>query len=197
MKAKLLFILFAAALLVSCKKDVKSGQPPQCDESDTPFKALFTNLSGNAGYQDVVTMDLETHAYTFEVAAPVSLCKVGYQSLPDFNSTPYEIEISDNAGNILYFGSHVFPSTATGYVAIGPIALQPGAAYTVKRIQTNWNGNIGNTIGRLVRFSNSQGALPIPFPITEGDLTITSSTFYVTGGPNNDFGIPFIDLVFE
>lgn len=197
MKTKLLFSIFAAALLIACKKDVKSGMPPQCDESATPFKSLYTNLSGNAGYQDVVTMDLETHAYTFEVAAPTTLCKIGYQSLPDFDTTPYEMEISDNAGNILYFGSHLFPSATTGYEPVGPILLQPGVSYTIKRIQTNWNGNIGNTIGRLVYFSNNQGSSPMPFPITEGDLTITSSTFYGTGGPATDFAIPFIDLVFE
>jgi hypothetical protein len=197
MKSKLLFSLFAATLMMACKKDIQSGQPPQCDESATPFKALYTNLANSPEYQDAVYMDLETHAYTFEVVTPVTLCKIGYQSLPDFDSTPYEIEISDNAGNILYFGSHLFPSAATGYESVGSIPLQPGVSYTVKRIQTNWNDNIGNTVGRMVYFSDNTGSASIPFPITEGDLTITASTFYGTGGPTTDFAIPFIDLVFE
>ena len=37
----------------------------------------------------------------------------------------------------------------------------------------------------------------LSFPNTLGELTITGSTFYGTGGPADDWGIPFIDIVFQ
>lgn len=182
---------------MSCKKEEKSGIPLQCNENNTEFRQLYETMAGTPNFEDDITMDLETHAFNFEVTTPTTLCKIGYQSLPTFNATPYEIEIMDNTnGTVLYFGSHMFDAASTSYETISPISLQPGVSYTIKRIQTNWNGNIGNTIGRLVHFDNGQGG-SITFPVSQGDLTITGSTFYGTGGPLNDWAIPFIDLVFE
>ncbi|MBC5834890.1 hypothetical protein G6N05_10595 [Flavobacterium sp. F372] len=144
----------------------------------------------DASHQDVTTMDLVTHSYTFEVSSNKTICSIGYKSLPTFNTTPYAMEIYDNtASTVLYSGSHTFSSTATSYVAITPIQVVVGHSYTIKRIQTNWGSNIGNTIGRLVRNLN--------FPVTFGNLKITGSSFYGTGVPLNDWAIPYIDIVFE
>lgn len=186
-------LLFFVALLAACKKDELNSRTA-CDSSNTLFKQLYTNVTNSQGAADEVFMDLITHEYTFNVTAAATICQVGYQSLPTFNTTPYLIEIFNNSTNqLVYTGSHLFSSTATEYVAITPTALTAGESYTIRRIQTQWNGNIGNTIGRLAYI---QGVL-LNFPITEGNLNITGSSLYGTGGPAVNFALPYIDLVFQ
>lgn len=139
-------------------------------------------------------MDAETHTYSFEVSSPKTICMIGYQSLPSFNQTPYLIEVYDSTSNtLLYNGNHIFSPNSTSYYSITPIALVVGHSYTIRRIQTNWAGNIGNTIGRVVHSSTASITLPATF----GDLTITGSSFYGTGGPHYNWGVPYIDIVFE
>lgn len=194
MKFKLvcLLICLMTPIFIGCDKDEETivNNSLQCDSSNTTFNQLYNNLANTSPNQDQTTMDLETHTYTFEVLADKTICKIGYQSLPTFNSTPYLIEIYDNtSSSLLYSGSNTFSSTSTSYVSITPIQIVVGHSYTIKRIQTNWNGKIGNTIGRLVSGSLS-------FPVTFGDLKITGSSFYGTGGPADNWGIPYIDIVF-
>lgn len=193
MKKNLLLIHLSILLFsfFSCKDEDQITEKLGCNPTNTTFNQLYQNLANNPQNNDGQTMDLETHAYTFEVSNNKTICKVGYQSLPNFNTTPYLIEIEDITTNtILYSASHLFSAASTSYVNITPINLQVNHYYTIRRVQTNWNNNINNTIGRLVTGNFS-------FPVVQGDLKITSSIFYGTGGPNNDLGIPYIDIVFE
>jgi len=194
-----LYAFFISLLLVSifsgCKKSGDSKEIEiACDTSNTVFHQLYSNLVNTSPNLDDVTFDLETHSYTFEVTAPATICTVGYQSLPNFNTTPYLIEIVNNTSGVTeYSGSHLFSATTTSYVAINPVVLVVGDSYTIRRIQTNWNGNIVNTIGRLVYNPNGN----LNFPIVNGILKITGSSFYGTGGPDNNWSLPFIDIVFQ
>lgn len=191
--AGIISFLLVVFFFTSCKKDNVTPRSA-CDSSNTPFKQIYTDLTATQGATDDVTMDLETHEYTFNVTSSATICQLGYQSLPSFNSTPYLIEIFNNTTNqIVYSGSHTFSSGATEYVAITPTALVSGESYTIRRIQTQWNGNIVNTIGRLAHI---QGGT-LSFPLSEGILNITGSSMYGTGGPAIDYALPFIDLVFE
>jgi len=187
-----LLLFISSSILISCNDDITiANNTQQCDSTNTTFNQLYNNLASASTNQDEVTMDLESHTYTFEVLSNKTICKIGYQSLPTFNTTPYVIEIHDNTSNTpLYSGSHVFSSASTSYITINPTQVVTGHSYTIKRIQTNWNGNIVNTIGRLVNGN-------ITFPVIHGDLKITGSSFYGTGGPSDDWGIPYIDIVFE
>lgn len=192
MKTVHFVLIVALSSLLACNKDEsvpKAPTPPP-----TPFNQLYANVVATSPNQNEVFIDLEVHEYFFEVSAIETLSKIGYQSLPSFSTTPYLIELYDStSGTLLYSGSHLFSWFATSYVAISPITLLPGHSYTIKRIQTNWAGNIGNTIGRIVH-CNGGG---LGFPLTYGTLTITGSSFYGTGGPMNNWGIPFIDMVFQ
>lgn len=192
-----LLVCFIVPLLISCTdEDDESvvNNPLQCDSSNTTFNQLYINLVNTTPNFDEVTIDLETHSYTFEVLSNKTICSIGYQSLPTFNTTPYLMEIYDNTtSTLLYSGSHTFSSTATSYVSITPIQVVVGHSYTIKRIQTNWGTNIGNTIGRRVGNTN----VNLSFPITLGDLKITGSSFYGTGGPTDNWALPYIDIVFQ
>lgn len=193
MKKNLLFIYLSILFFsfFSCKEEDNINEKLGCSPTNTTFNQLYQNLASNSQNSDTQTMDLETHAYTFEVSSNHTICKVGYQSLPNFNTTPYLIEIEDVTTNtVLYSASHLFSAASTSYVNITPVNLQVNHSYIIRRVQSNWNNDITNTIGRLVSGN-------ISFPVVQGDLKITSSTFYGTGGPNNDFGIPYIDIVFE
>lgn len=198
MKFKLAYLLICVMTLIfiGCNKDDEKivNAPTQCDSSNTTFNQLYNNLVNTSPYQNQTTMDLETHSYIFEVLSNKTICKIGYQSLPTFNTTPYLIEIYDNTlSSIIYSGSNTFSSTSTSYISITPIQVLAGHSYTIKRIQTNWGSNIANTIGRLVADSN----VDINFPVMFGDLKITGSSFYGTGGPADNWALPYIDIVFE
>lgn len=197
MTSKFIPLLLSATLLFSlnCKNDDDDNSSQQeakmqCDSSNTSFNKLYISLVTPTNLGIAPTLDLVTHSYTFSVTANKTICKVGYQSVPAMSSTPYLIEIYDNtSASILYSGSHTFSSTATSYATITPVAIQTGHSYTIKRIQNNYASSIVNTIGRLI--SNST------YPVIYGDLKITGSSFYGTGGPVNNNSIPYIDIVFE
>lgn len=197
MKTRSSHLLFCIMLfsLVSCKKDAELKKlPVGCDSSNSVFNQLYTNLVSISPNQNSITMDTETHSFSFEVSSAKTICKIGYQSLLSFNQTPYLIEVYDSTSNtLLYSGNHIFSPTSTSYISITPIALIVGHSYTIRRIQTNWAGNIGNTIGRLVHSSNANITLPVTF----GVLTITGSSFYGNGGPQYNWAIPYIDIVFQ
>lgn len=195
MRQKFILFLFTTTLLfsVGCQTDdnpEEEIQKLQCDSSNTIFNQLYTSLATPTDAGNTASLDLVTHSYTFSIAANKTICKVGYQSVPAMSGTPYDIEIYDNTtATTLYSGSHIFSSSATSYVAITPITIQTGHSYTIKRSQNNYSGNIVNTIGR--RITNST------FPVVYGDLKITGSSYYGTGGPLNNSSIPYIDIVFE
>jgi hypothetical protein len=186
---KLMIILVLG--IVSCTPD--DGDPTVfCDNSTSEFQALYQNMI-TSGHTDTVTYDTEIHEYTFELATTEEVCEIGYQSQTGIATTPYVIEIVDNiTSTIIYSGSHTFSATGTSYVApLATITLQAGTSYTIKRIQTNWGANIGNTIGRLATTNT------MSFPYTYGIMTITGSNFHQNGGPAIDFGVPYIDIIFK
>ena len=82
-------------------------------------------------------------------------------------------------------------STSDFQTPSATINLVAGTSYTIKRIQTNWGNNIGNTIGRLATTNT------MSFPYTYGIMTITGSNFHQNGGPAIDFGVPYIDIIFK
>jgi len=192
----------AVALLLSitgCSSDDNGTQPPPpaCNTANTDFQGLYAaTLAGNTAFVNSVTLDLLTHEYTFKVNAPKTICSVGYQgnSALFAASVPYRIEIYNaTASTVVYTGNHVFNSAFTDYVSITPTALNTSDTYIIRRKVTNYLGNIGNTIGRICVFNSAA----VPFPSTSGALTILASGFYSTGGPGTNFGIPYIDIVFQ
>jgi len=195
MRQKFIPLLLSSTLLFSlgCQVDDEMDEEIQtllCDSSNTTFNQLYTSLVTSADSGTTASLDLVTHSYTFGVTSNKVICKVGYQSVPAMSSTPYLIEIYDNtSATTLYSENHTFSSTATSYVTIIPTVIQTGHSYTIKRSQNNFGGNIVNTIGR--RITNTT------FPVVYGDLKITGSSYYGTGGPLNNSSIPYIDIVFE
>ncbi|MFT3795662.1 hypothetical protein [Flavobacterium sp.] len=127
------------------------------------------------------------------MTSPATVCKIGYQSQPTFEAYPYLIEIVDNtAGVTVYSGNLAFSSTATEYVSIAPVALTVGHAYTIKRKQQNYTGDVSIYIGRVIEKSNGT---PLGFPYNLGILKITGSSIYE--GMSDNYTLPYIDLVFE
>jgi len=171
-----------------------SPSPASCSTTGTDFQLLYSAVNALPLHSNVVTYDTEIHSYTFKLIASKTVCSIGYQSQPAIAATPYVIEIYNNTtSSLVYTGSHVFSSASTSYVSIPSVNLLAGNSYTIKRIQTNWGTNIGNTIGRLVE--NNSGN--VFFPQVYGNMIITGSSFYQNGGPLNNAGIPFIDIVFQ
>lgn len=186
---KIYLIVLSLLFVFGCDDDDK---PDLCNNTTSEFQSIYKNLI-TSGYKDDVNFDTEIHEYTFTLSADKEVCKIGYQSQSGISSTPYLIEIEDNSKNVvIYSNSHTFSSIATSYVTpTATINLQSGLSYTVRRIQTNWGTNIGNTIGRLARNR------PMNFPYSSGIMTITTADFYQRGGPLTELGVPFIDLILK
>ncbi|MCM4173952.1 hypothetical protein DHD32_21000 [Arenibacter sp. TNZ] len=189
MKKLILILVFG---FISCSPDDNNVPDSDCDNSTSEFQTLYQNMI-TSGHTDTVTYDTEIHEYTFELSTTEEVCGIGYQSQPGIATTPYVIEIVEsNTTTIIYSGSHTFSDTATSYVTpTAIISLQAGTSYTIKRIQTNWGASIGNTIGRMAT-NNAMS-----FPYTNGSMTITSSKFHQNGGTAIDFGVPYIDIIFN
>ncbi|MBC7640938.1 MAG: hypothetical protein H7174_01155 [Flavobacterium sp.] len=165
-----------------------------CNTVGTDFQNLYAATVAQPGNSNVVTYDSEIHSYDFQVTAPKKICSLGYQSQPAIAGTPYLFEIFDNTtSTMVYSGSMVFSSLTTSFVSITPVVLTVGDRYTIRRIQTMWGTNIGNTIGRLVR--NSTGN--VTFPQISGSLMITGSKLYQNAGTQLNWAIPYIDIVFQ
>lgn len=168
---------------------------PNCSSTNTVFNQLYNNhLTNNSNYQDVNSVDLEIHSYTFNVSTAQTICKIGYQGNAGATS-PYTIRIRNAANNqIIYTGNFTFSNTQTSYVNVGPINLQPGVTYIIERELTS-QSNFANLTGKIIRDNSAAG--PVSFPITNGMLTITSSSFSGMGGPIVDYYLPYIDIVFQ
>lgn len=191
-------IAFLLLLLSSCNKDDNTNIKPAalCDSSNTTFNQLYSNIVSTINYANFDSAGIgEIHSYDFEVTSTKTICKIGYQSQSLINGTQYLIEIFNNTSNTLvYSGSHIFSDTSTSYVSITPLTLNVGDLYTIKRIQTNWNGIIENKTGRAV--GNAIGTFN--FPIIMDDLKITNPKFYDVGSSQfSNFALPYIDIVFE
>lgn len=198
--------IFALSILlglsiIGCSSSSTAPVPTACSTTGTDFQFIFnTTLTSNSSYDDYTTMDLVTHEYTFNMFATKSVCSIGYQGNSNLFAAniPYTIEIEDVTGVpfIVYSGNHVFNDAYTDYVTpSSAINLVSGHTYKIKRIASNYLGNIVNTTGRMCRFNGA--TLPTSTELTGSIMAITGSDFYGTGGPIPNFGIPYIDISFN
>ncbi|HNE50932.1 MAG TPA: hypothetical protein PKM51_00155 [Chitinophagales bacterium] len=195
---KTVFIGILALVVSACNP---TPTPKPCVTTGTDFQNLYTSVVSAPGNSNAVTLDFEVHSYTFTLSTNKTVCKFGYQSQPGIATTPYTIQIYDNSTSTLVCSvSGVFSSSSTSYVSPpSTVNLLAGHSYTLKRIQTNWAGNIGNTIGRIVKNATMS---PLAFPFNSGVMTITGSTFYfITPSAGSavltNVAIPFVDIVFQ
>jgi hypothetical protein len=188
------------ALMITAIQGCPPPPPPPCITTGTDFQGIYSAiLSSNSLYDNYTTMDLVTHEYTFTMLANKTICQIGYQGNANLYTAnvPYDIEIYDNTNSVMvYSGSHLFNSTSTDYVLpTSSINLNAGTSYTIRRIASNYLGNIGNTIGRIARYNGAPA--PSSTVLSGSFMQITSSNFYGSGGPVPNFGIPYIDIVFQ
>ena len=196
---KFLALLTVLIYFASCAdKDNEQTTQAVCDTTNSEFKQVYTAFSSAPTAHAEVTMDTEVHSYTFFVSSPKTICSIGYQSAHADPTVPYLIEIVNNVTSaVVYSGSHIFSTTATSYVSLTTtVNLQANISYTIRRIQTNWGTDIGNTIGRLSWSYDSSGDVDL-LPLTSGDLTITSAYFDAFGMGQLYNMLPYIDIVFE
>lgn len=197
---KKIIISLISVLYLSCGNDPDPiPQPAGCNNVNTDFQVLYTNtLLSNPLFDNYTTMDLLTHEYSFTANANKTICTIGYQgnAVMYANNLPYTIEIYNVTTNTtIYTGNHLFNSTTTDYKTITPTNIIAGNNYVIRRIIPvgGYNGDLMNTIGRICRFNTGT----VPYPVTQGAITITASDFYGTGGPVPNYGIPYIDIVFQ
>jgi hypothetical protein len=197
-KVSLTLIVFAIISMFSIGCTPTTPPTPACSTINTLFHQIYTATAAISGNVDVVTYDSEVHEYSFTLSANKTVCSVGYQSQPAIATAaiPYTIVLKDNTTSTTVFTiSNTFSSTTTSYVSIASTpTLIAGHSYTLKRILTSYAGNIGNTIGRMVKSSSTSS---ITFPYSVGVMTITGSNFYQNAGTATNLGIPFIDIVFQ
>jgi len=181
---RLTVIFLSLVTIVSCAKHNKA-----CKKAAQDFDDIFKSLNGDTRN----TMDTEVHEYTFSLSSDKEVCEIGYQSQRRLREIPYKIEIEEvNTGIVIYSEEFEFSANRTSYVIPSQtINLSANTSYQLRRVQTNWLGNIANTIGKIKR--------DVVFPLQSGDLTILSSNFYDEGDTTvNDIGfLPYIDIVFK
>jgi hypothetical protein len=188
---KTLIFCFAATLISSCDND----NNPTNNVCDTTYvSTLITNAFTAAnGYNDLTTMDLETHEYTMQINANGEICSVGYQN-PSTYTGGYTMEVINTTANTSYSGVHTFSQTTLDYQSITPVLVNSGDIITVKRTILPGYTALNQTVGRLLRKSNNT---PVPYPVTQGNAVFLSSNFYGAGGPAPDFAQPYIALGFK
>lgn len=188
---KTLIFCFAATLIISCDND-NNPTNNVCDI--TYVSTLITNAFTAAnGYNDLTTMDLETHEYTIQINANGEICSVGYQN-PSTYTGGYTMEVINTTANTSYSGVHTFSQTTLDYQSIIPVLVNSGDIITVKRTILPGYTALNQTVGRLLRKSNNT---TVPYPVTQGNAVFLSSNFYGAGGPAPDFAQPYIALGFK
>lgn len=193
----IMLILSFGLLMVSCDDDDPMPNPMSvCDTDNSKFSQLVNQqLTSNPDFELAEFMDLAVHSYTFMVDTDKTICKIGYQAQPNLD-TDYEIRIIDvtNGNQVIYSGTHSFSSIAITYESVGGVQLSANTEYKIEREYDPGFFDTKN-IGKLMRSTNYSNNLT--FPMTFGELTITHSSFYGYGGPNDDNYLPYIDLIFE
>jgi hypothetical protein len=187
MQKNFIFLL-VCGLFFSCNKG-------KFKTNNSDFQNIYNNLIKGKNKSEV-TWDTEVHSYTFTLSENKKLKSIGYQSHEDLGSIDYVIEIIKDAdSSIIYNGAHRFSTTKLSYVIPNtPITLTSGVSYTIRRIQTNWQQDIGRTIGHLVMTE------PSDYPLQHGVLKITGTEFHDYQTPSNSPGnlaLPRIDMVLE
>lgn len=191
MSSKTIYLALALLTLstTSCKKD-------KLDTNNSEFQHIYNELIDD-GNDAVITWDAEVHAYQFTLSQNRTLKSIGYQSDAALSSTDYVIEIMNNTdSSILYSAGHQFDDNNISYVTpTSTVNLQSGVSYTLSRIQTNWGQYITETIGHVVKTEAAD------YPMSHGDLTITSTHFHDYGYSPSvgtiNAALPRIDLVFQ
>lgn len=188
---KTLLFFIAITSIMSCDND----NDPTNNVCDTTYVSnLITNAFSIAnGYDDVATMDLETHEYKIQINANGEICSVGYQNASTYTGG-YTMEVTNNTTNVTYTGVHIFSQTNLDYQSITPVLVSSGDIITIKRTILPGYTALNQTIGRVLRKSNFT---TVPYPITQGNAVFLSSNFYGAGGPVPDFGQPYIALGFK
>jgi hypothetical protein len=75
------------------------------------------------------------------------------------------------------------------------LVVNIGDTIVVRRIFTNTYTYTNEFIGNIYTKTNNN---PVVFPIAiNPNATIIGASFYGTGGPNNDFGVPLIGVGFK
>lgn len=188
---KTFLICLAVITIISCDND----NDPTNNVCDTAYvSTLINNAFTTAnGYDDLVTMDLETHEYTIQINADGEICTIGYQN-PTTYTGGYTMEVINTTTNTSYTGVHSFSQTALDYQSITPVIVNIGDVINVKRTILPGYTMLNQTVGRLFRKSNSA---PVPYPISQGNVVFLSSNFYGAGGPVPNFAQPYIALGFK
>lgn len=186
----------ALLLLSGCPGSVEQPATTTCSEVGSDFNQLVNGLFAKKTATEKISWDLPTHFYTFSVSANRKVCKIGYKGNAALftNNKPYKIEINDAAGASVYAGNHLFKSNTIDYQSITPITLLAGKTYTIKRTVVGYT-NSSQVEGMIITFNSNNNINN--FPISQGALTITQAGFSGGGAPINNYGIPFINMVFE
>ena len=183
-------ILFFLSMVFAGCSSPSPAPMATCNTVGTPFQLLATSLLASTMpiYGTTVTMDLNTHEYTFKLLANKTVCSIGYQNQGGYTGQ-YLMKISQGTA-VLYSGNLSFVSTGTVFVPITPVALTAGVTYTISRTLLS-----GTTLSHQLGKALSMASVSVvPFPVTDGNMTILSSTFYGAGGPVNNNVIPYIDF---
>lgn len=186
-----LLILITLFSTLSCGND---NDPTNnvCDENY--FSDLITTAFSNVnGYNDFTTMDTETHQYTLKINANGVICSVGYQNPSTYNGG-YIMKITNVTSGNTYSGVHSFSQSGIDYQPITPISVSNGDIIEVKRTVLPGYTLFSEIIGGVMR---KTGGGNIPYPITEGNVTFLSSSFYGAGGPVYNLLQPNIVLGFN
>ncbi len=188
---KTILICLAITIITSCDNDTD----PNNNVCDTTYvSSLITNAFSTAnGYDDLETMDLETHEYTIQINASGEICSIGYQNASTYTGG-YTMEVINTTTNTSYSGVHTFSQTALNYQSITPVLVNAGDIINVKRTILPGYTMLNQTVGRLLRKSDSS---PVPYPITQGTVVFLSSNFYGTGQAPTDFAQPYIAIGFK
>ena len=203
---RLLLFLLISFTFFSCSEDENTVETVDeiakvCTIDNSSFKQLYDNiLQTDPLANEINDLDIEVHGYTFEVSSDKQICSIGYQNYGP--NTPYKIEIIDNSNNTqVYYGEHIFSSTAISYVQLStPVDIYSNSTYTIKRIQDVWS-SIGEVSGKALQLNDNSQTYDF-LPYTFGDLTIITGgvqdVVYNPGGlyQEETFRFPLIDIVF-
>lgn len=191
LKSFLLCLIVAS--FTSCDND---NDPTNnvCDETYLSLAGSNVFTAAN-GYVLDETMDLLTHEYTMVVNASGEVCSIGYQN-PSTYTGSYQMEVENITTNVTTSDTFSFSQAAVQYQSFTvPLAVNAGDTLVVRRIFTNTYTYTNEVIGNIYKPSSFN---PVVFPIViNSNATIIAASFYGTGGPNNDFGVPLIGVGFK
>lgn len=189
---KLMLFSLTVVLFVSCDND----SDPSNNVCDSTYvtNAITAAFSAANNYDDVETMDLDTHEYSMRINANGEICSIGYQN-PAVFAGSYTMEVINETQNLSYTGTHSFSQANLDYQTITtPVPVNSGDIIRVRRTIIQATVNVSETIGRILRKSDFS---PVPFPVVQGNVEFLNSNFVGNGGPVADFGMPYIPVGFK